>query len=259
MVELYTEKRSGLPRDVWKWIFSLDLPRPVKNVRRDFQNGELIGYILNHYYCRNEPVLGWIEISQMNQGTSFNSMNANWDLVRRFLARPENSDLVISKEEIDGIVHAKPGAIELVLIGMFQFFTGKEQKTLVGEYNFDFNDGDYQNRLPFHARNTATSSVKANTKITETLADGDTAREQLRNSKVLSQFELNKVMMKAEHPQRFNVVPPLDTRSRKHRGESSKKTTLQPSAKASVRSSRVISADKKSKPVQYDQFVNVKQ
>ena len=77
-------------------------------------------------------------MSQMNQGTSFKSMDANWDLVRRFLARPENSDLVISKEEIDGILHAKPGAVELVLIGMFQFFTGKEQKTLVGEYNFDF-------------------------------------------------------------------------------------------------------------------------
>lgn len=176
------------------------------------QNGELIGFILNHYYCGNKPVLGWIEMSQMNQGTSFKSMDANWDLVRRFLARPENSDLVISKEEIDGILHAKPGAVELVIIGMCQFFTGKEQKTLVGEYNFDFkydfasyfsvvficnffSDGDYQSRLPFHARNTASTSVKANTKITETLADGDSAREQLRNSKVLSQFELNKVMV----------------------------------------------------------------
>ena len=77
-------------------------------------------------------------MSHMNQGTSFKSMDANWDLVRRFLARPENSDLVISKEEIDGILHAKPGAVELVIIGMCQFFTGKEQKTLVGEYNFDF-------------------------------------------------------------------------------------------------------------------------
>ena len=56
----------------------------------------------------------------------------------KFIVSLQNSDLVISKDEIDGIVHAKPGAIELVLIGMFQFFTGKEQKTLVGEYNFDF-------------------------------------------------------------------------------------------------------------------------
>ncbi|CBY09407.1 unnamed protein product [Oikopleura dioica] len=198
-------------------------------------------------------------MSQMNQGTSFNSMNANWDLVRNFLARPENSDLVISKDEIDGILHAKPGAVELVLIGMFQFFTGKELKTLVGEYNFDFNDGEYQSRLPFHARNTASTSVKANTKITETLADGDSAREQLRNSKVLSQFELNKVITKAEHPNRFNVVPPLDTRSRKTRSSPSQKITLQPSGKSSFRASRVVSAENKPKPLQYDHFVNLKQ
>ena len=64
---------------------------------------------------------------------------------------------------------------------------------------------------------------------------------------------------KAEHPQRFNVVPPLDTRSRKNRGSPSQKITLQPSAKSSVRASRIVSAEQKPKPVQYDHFVNVKQ
>lgn len=88
------EKRSGLPREVWKWLLALDLPRPgefqlfltsrkkcflnicfnvilVTNVRRDFQSGENIAFILHSYYDKSQEPAGLIDLKQLNNGASF--------------------------------------------------------------------------------------------------------------------------------------------------------------------------------------------
>ena len=82
--------RSGLPREVWRWLLGLDLPIAITNPRRDFQNGENIATILNYYCGRNQTdrkSASKIEISFFNRGTSLKSLEGNWALIQNFLGK----------------------------------------------------------------------------------------------------------------------------------------------------------------------------
>ena len=64
---------------------------------------------------------------------------------------------------IDGTIHEKQGAAELLIIWLYESLTGKTVKQIEGEFSESFSDQRYQIQLPLYARNTASYALKVNT------------------------------------------------------------------------------------------------
>ncbi|XP_015763534.1 PREDICTED: spermatogenesis-associated protein 4-like [Acropora digitifera] len=113
---------SGLPREILKWIQSLDLSHPVRNTRRDFSNGYLVAEIFSWYFPEE------IEMHSYDNGKSLPSRQGNWSQLQRFFQRHEFD---IPKEVIDGTIHCKPNAAALLMERIYSLLTNRNNYACV--------------------------------------------------------------------------------------------------------------------------------
>jgi len=193
-------RKSGLPREVFKWLQSLDLTFPVNNVRRDFSNGFLVGEIFSCYYPTE------IEMHSYTNGTSLQTKLGNWSLMKRFFDRNEFD---IPKEVIDGTIHCKPGAAELLVVFIYSILTKRPVRGWDWRGETDFTDITYQVMLPMHARPTATRAIKNNTKITENITEPNMITNKEKAQVILKQHINHRKSQRQQDPRRFKIKPTL--------------------------------------------------
>ncbi|XP_061419897.1 spermatogenesis-associated protein 4 isoform X2 [Lethenteron reissneri] len=214
-------RRTGLPREVFRWLQSLDLSVQFRNARRDLSNGLVLAEIFSWYYP------GDLLMHSFQPGESLASKLANWSLLHRFFAK---RGLAFSKELTDGTLHRKPGAAEQLLQRVYSTLTNRRVKSINGgegalseegavgstgtaqEPNSEaprFTDARYQRALPMHARSTASQALKSNVRLTQLLAEPSEAATRQRAEVVLREHLAQRRREREQDPCRFDVRPTL--------------------------------------------------
>ncbi|XP_028404675.1 spermatogenesis-associated protein 4-like isoform X2 [Dendronephthya gigantea] len=164
---------SGLPRDILKWIQSLDLSHPVRNSKRDFSNGYLVAEIFSWYYPQE------VTMHSYANGTSLEAKVGNWSQLTRFF---QKQSFDIPKELVDGVIHCKP-------------------------------DFSYQNTLPLHARSTASQSVKNNISNSELCTEPDKITCTQKAELIINKHVERRKQERMGDPGRYGIKPSLGERS----------------------------------------------
>ncbi|KNE57225.1 hypothetical protein AMAG_02961 [Allomyces macrogynus ATCC 38327] len=102
---------ATLPRELLKWLGSLDLTFPVKNPRRSLSNGYLVAEVLYRYYPRDVPIHG------LDTGTGKRSRTSNWGVLERIFAK---KGVPVTKDSITSTIQELPGAVEEILQLLYQ-------------------------------------------------------------------------------------------------------------------------------------------
>jgi len=186
---------TTLPREVYKWLQSLDLTYPVRNTRRDFSNGYLIAEIFSCYYPQE------IHMHSFDNGTSIETKTGNWSIIQRFF---QCQEFGIPREEIEGTIHCKPGAASLLIQKIFTIITNRTLPAPTDDIT-DFSDNSYQQTLPFHARSTATQAIKNNIADSELHTDPDNILCGQKAECIIRMHTKNRKEERKQDPDRFGI------------------------------------------------------
>jgi len=128
------EKIENLPREVIKWIQSLDLTYSVKNIKKDFNNGFLVAQILSRYYPVTNNQTANFKAMQMHSISNELSMKArrdNWTQINKFLVKINEISTRI--DDMETFIKNENGEILLFIISLYQELTKRHIPLLEGK------------------------------------------------------------------------------------------------------------------------------
>lgn len=108
---------KSLPREVLKWIQSLDLTYSVKNIRKDFLNGFLVAQIYSRYYPEYFPM------HTIENGYSNSYRKNNWGLIELYLKKGVRiSEISLKQENFSSFAEDTPQATQEILLYVIKMF-----------------------------------------------------------------------------------------------------------------------------------------
>ena len=158
--------RIHMPREVMKWIQSLDLSYKIKNINRDLKNGFAVAEILSRYpvphLVQSEYKVDTyyrVNMQQFSNGSSFSERTTNWryltDILTKFYKIPFTFD------HAERILNGAPNAASDFLLVLYKTLTKRSVKVLNKVDETDkFKQYAEVNVLPKYMRPTANLLVR---------------------------------------------------------------------------------------------------
>lgn len=107
---------AGLSRETLKWLQGLRLSTSVRNPRRDFASGYLVGEILSRFFSD-------ITTASLDSGIGLQARMSNWQLVSDILRK--HDILTIGDDLVHDTIHCKPGAASALVEALHAALTGR--------------------------------------------------------------------------------------------------------------------------------------
>ncbi|CAD7927847.1 unnamed protein product [Amoebophrya sp. A120] len=116
------EPQTRLPREILKWLQSLDLSFAIVNVGRDFSNGFLVAEVLSRYHPKE------IHMHSYEAGTQLKIKRDNWDQLLKFFVKHK---VDIGRPDFDPVINNVAGASVALMKKLYTFLT----KRVAVDYN----------------------------------------------------------------------------------------------------------------------------
>jgi hypothetical protein len=151
---------STLPREVLKWVQSLDLAYSVRNVKRDFSNGFLVAEIFSRYYARDIPM------HSFDNGNAARAKKDNWAQLLKVFRKLGLGDL-ITELEAHHIACCEDGCAVAFINKIYEFLTNRKVNNQLSR--------PIRGRDPGYARETGVGKVRNAMKLADLGEDSDFA------------------------------------------------------------------------------------
>lgn len=196
-------KNPALPREVLKWLQSLDLSVPIKNVKRAFTSGLVVAEILFWYY----PGKVWPCCYPHSKNSV--KVEQNWLCLIEVIKKLK---LPVPMPLIYATMYEKDGAAELLACKLYTILTNRKLDKLNSSINFKgitFNDKEYQEQLPMFAKRTASMAIRKNVTHLQNLLQTGYDNFTINAEQVLKDHYLHRCEDRVRFPERFDIKPTL--------------------------------------------------
>lgn len=109
-----------LPREILKWIQSLDLTYSVKNIKKDFNNGFLVAQILSRYYPHCFPM------HTIDNGVSKKARRDNWLLIQKYLQSKDIKEEGLKKLSFEQYIENENNEVLNFIILLYSQLTNNQ-------------------------------------------------------------------------------------------------------------------------------------
>lgn len=177
---------EGLPREVLRWVQSLDLAYSVKHVKRDLSNGFLIAEIASRYYDKD------VQMHSFDNGTALRIKKDNWGQLFKFFRKV---GIDISQEEIDGIIHCEDGVVVMFVNRLYEALTQRTVQKVARR--------PLPEKQPPFARNTGAAAIRNSLRSASLAETSDETVKMMQLEERVGMHERSLLEEKSLDPERY--------------------------------------------------------